>query len=215
MPRIRIFQPEGIVVDVELVVVFPRQNPRKYLATNTLICRLSIVHRVLSVLKPNFFVFPKVLKEHVVAIRMAFHFKLSRTVCRSFNLFKHFNFFLSKIGRRSRVDHPVEDVDQSVVLNVVLLQDRSLHEVHVADRDGRKVEVVERRRQRVHVRRRRVRREVLAGSKDEDGGRRQRDDEQRQPGDLFAVPGRARCRRDVFPSVKRRLLAIGGERPQQ
>ena len=91
-----------------------------------------------------------------MAVGMAFHLELSRPVGRSLDFFKHFNFFSSKVGGRAGVDHPVEDVDERVVLNVVLLQDRPLHEVHVADGDGRKVEVVERRRQRVHVRRRRV-----------------------------------------------------------
>ncbi len=80
-----------------------------------------------------------------MAVGMTFHFELSRPVGRPLDFFKHFNFFSSKVGGRAGVDHPVEDVDERVVLHVVLLQDRPLHEVHVADGDGRKVEVVERR----------------------------------------------------------------------
>ena len=43
------------------------------------------------------------------------------------------------------------DTDRSVYLQVILLKDGSLHEVHVADGDGGKVDGVERRRERVHV----------------------------------------------------------------
>ena len=49
-------------------------------------------------------------------------------------------------------------------LQVILLEDGSLHEVHVANGDGGEVDGVEGRRQRVHVGRHRVREEVEHGS---------------------------------------------------
>ena len=74
-----------------------------------------------------------------MAFRVALHLELGRPVRRPLDLLKHFQLLLTEVGRGPRVDHPVEDVDQSVVLNVVLLEHGPLHEVHVADGDGRKV----------------------------------------------------------------------------
>ena len=50
---------------------------------------------------------------------------------------------ISKIHFATCVDHPVKDVDESViVLHIVLLEHRPLHEVHVAHGDGGKIEIV-------------------------------------------------------------------------
>ncbi len=76
LPWIRIFQPEGVIVNVKVVVVFPWQNARENLATKTFVCCLAVVHCVLSILKSNFLLFPKVLKKHVMTLWMPFHFKL-------------------------------------------------------------------------------------------------------------------------------------------
>ena len=53
LPRVGILQPEGVVVNVEIVVVLPRQNSGKYLAADALVGRLPVVHRVLRVLEPE------------------------------------------------------------------------------------------------------------------------------------------------------------------
>ena len=67
--------------------------------------------------------------------------------------------------RNNNLVHKSSESDRYAYLQIILLKDGSLHEVHVADCDGGKVDRVERRRQRIHVGRDGVREKVEDGPK--------------------------------------------------
>ena len=63
---------------------------------------------------------------------------------------------MGSVSRNSNLVHKSSESDRYAYLQVILLKDGSLHEVHVANGDGGEVDGVEGRRQRVHVGRHRV-----------------------------------------------------------